>query len=148
MSPYTNFHAPRKSLSERIQIGHKSGFYLLLLFFLYYYYSFIVNVKPPGHRFGFSLAWDWQYVSNWMIISSFYHLSSRSMYVVIMKKCNDMPCQNWFQTCFHFPWSMCRWKVPESLSHSLMHQHPIAGAICSIQRKIESIIPVKLWRYS
>jgi hypothetical protein len=25
MSPYTNFHAPRTSLSARIQIGHKSG---------------------------------------------------------------------------------------------------------------------------
>ena len=25
MSPHTNFHAPRTSLSGRIQIGHKSG---------------------------------------------------------------------------------------------------------------------------
>jgi hypothetical protein len=29
----------------------------------YYYYLFIssVNIKPTRHRFGFSLAWDWQY---------------------------------------------------------------------------------------
>ena len=31
MSPYTNFLAPRTSLSGRIQIGHKSGLLLLLL---------------------------------------------------------------------------------------------------------------------
>ena len=54
MSPYTNFHAPRTSLSGRIQIGHKSGYYL-------FYYLFSVNIKPSRHRFGFSLAWDWQY---------------------------------------------------------------------------------------
>ena len=55
MSPYTNFHAPRTSLSGRIQIGHKSGY-----FFIYYYYLFSVNIKPSRHCFGFSLAWDWQ----------------------------------------------------------------------------------------
>ena len=50
MSPHTNFHAPRTSLSGRIQIGHKSGY----LFYL------SVNIKPLRHRFGFSLAWGWQ----------------------------------------------------------------------------------------
>ena len=54
MSLHTNFHAPRTSLYGRIQIGHKSG-YLLLLFIIY-----SVNIKPPRHRFGFSLAWGWQ----------------------------------------------------------------------------------------
>ena len=49
MSPHTNFHAPGTSLSWRIQIGHKSG-----LFIIYYYLS--VSIKPPRHRFGFSLA--------------------------------------------------------------------------------------------
>ena len=53
MSPHTNFHAPRTSLSGRIQIGHKSG-YLLFIIYL------SVNIKPPRHRFGFSLAWGWQ----------------------------------------------------------------------------------------
>ena len=52
MSPHTNFHAPGTSLSGRIQIGHKSG--------LFIYYLFSVNIKPPRHRFGFSLAWVWQ----------------------------------------------------------------------------------------
>ena len=58
MSLHTNFHAPRMSLSGRIQIGHKSGFY-------YYYYLLFIYlsaiIKPPRHRFGFSLAWGWQY---------------------------------------------------------------------------------------
>jgi hypothetical protein len=35
MSPYTNFHAPRTSLSGRIQIGQKSGFYYYYLFIIY-----------------------------------------------------------------------------------------------------------------
>ena len=52
MSPYTICLAPRTSLSWRIQIGHKSG----LLFMS------SVNIKPTRHRFGFSLAWDWQYM--------------------------------------------------------------------------------------
>ena len=25
-------------------------------------YLFSVNIKPPRHRFGFSLAWVWQYL--------------------------------------------------------------------------------------
>ena len=45
--------APRTSLSGRIQIGNKSGY-----LFIIYYLS--VNIKPPRHRFGFSLAWGWQ----------------------------------------------------------------------------------------
>ena len=53
MSPHTTFHAPRTSLSGRIQIGHKSGF------IIYFYLS--VNIKPPRLRFVFSLAWGWQY---------------------------------------------------------------------------------------
>ena len=53
MSPHTNFHAPRTSLSGRIQIGHKSGLFIIL---------FSVNIKPPRHRFGFSLAWGWQFI--------------------------------------------------------------------------------------
>ena len=59
MSPHSNFHAPRTSLSGRIQIGHKSGCgdYVNYLFIL-----FSVNIKPPRHRFGFSLAWGWQYL--------------------------------------------------------------------------------------
>ena len=56
MSPHTNLHAPGTSLSGRIQIGHKSGF---IYFYLFYYYL-SVNIKPPRHRFGFSLAWGWQ----------------------------------------------------------------------------------------
>ena len=52
MSPYTNFLAPRSSLSGRIQIGHKSGFIIFIIS--------SVNIKPTRHRFGFSLAWDWQ----------------------------------------------------------------------------------------
>ena len=52
MSPHTNLHAPRTSLSGRIQIGHKGGFY----YFHYYYLSFSVNIKPPRHRFGLSLC--------------------------------------------------------------------------------------------
>jgi hypothetical protein len=28
-----------------------------------YFYLFRVNIKPPRHRFGFSLAWGWQYAS-------------------------------------------------------------------------------------
>ena len=53
MSPHTNFHAPGTSLSGRIQIEQKSG---LLLFII----ISSVNIKPPRHRFGFSLAWGWQ----------------------------------------------------------------------------------------
>jgi hypothetical protein len=34
MSPYTNFHAPRTSLSGRIQIGHKSGYLLFIIIYL------------------------------------------------------------------------------------------------------------------
>ena len=56
MSPHTNFHAPRTSLSGRIQIGHKSGLFIYLFIYL-----FSVNIKPPRHRFGFSLAWGWQF---------------------------------------------------------------------------------------
>ena len=34
-----------------------------ILFIIIYYYLllFSVNTKPSSHRFGFSLAWDWQY---------------------------------------------------------------------------------------
>ena len=28
---------------------------------IYLFYLFSVNIKPPRHRFGFSLAWGWQY---------------------------------------------------------------------------------------
>ena len=59
MSPYPNFLAPRTSLSGRIQIGHKSGF---IIYFIIIISS--VNIKPTKHRFGFSLAWDWQNESN------------------------------------------------------------------------------------
>ena len=51
------FFAPRSSLSGRIQIGHKSGFIFIIII---YYYYLSVNIKPPRHRFGFSIAWDWQ----------------------------------------------------------------------------------------
>jgi hypothetical protein len=34
------------------KLGQKSGYLLFILF--------SVNIKPPRHRFGFSLAWDWQ----------------------------------------------------------------------------------------
>jgi hypothetical protein len=34
--------------------------YLFILFIIYYY-LFSVNITPSRHRFGFSLAWDWQY---------------------------------------------------------------------------------------
>jgi hypothetical protein len=64
MSPYTNFLAPRSSLSGRIQIGHKSGLLLLfIIIYLFIYFIYSVNIKPTRHRFGFSLAWDWQYKS-------------------------------------------------------------------------------------
>ena len=63
MSLHTHFHAPRTTLSWRIQIEHKSG--SLLLLFIYYYYYLCVNIKPPGHCFGFNLAWGWQY--DWYI---------------------------------------------------------------------------------
>ena len=49
MSLHTNFHAPRTTLSWRIQIGHKSGFII-------YYFISSVNIKPPRHRFGLSLC--------------------------------------------------------------------------------------------
>jgi hypothetical protein len=61
MSPYTNCHAPRISLSVKIQIGQKSGYYLFIIFIYLFIYLFRVNIKPPRHRFGFSLAWDWQF---------------------------------------------------------------------------------------
>jgi hypothetical protein len=48
MSQHTHFHAPRKTLSWRIKIGHKGGFILFII------YS--VNIKPPWLRFGFSLC--------------------------------------------------------------------------------------------
>ena len=39
---------------------HKRGLFII------YYYLFIiiysVNIKPSRHRFGFSLAWGWQYI--------------------------------------------------------------------------------------
>ena len=57
MSPYPNFLAPRTSLSGRIQIGHKSGFIIFIIIII----MSSVNIKPTRHRFGFSLAWDWQY---------------------------------------------------------------------------------------
>ena len=53
MSLHTNFHAPRTTLSWRIQIGHKSGFIIIII------YLFIIsslNIKPPRHRFGLSLC--------------------------------------------------------------------------------------------
>ena len=58
MSLHPNFHGPGTSLSGRIQIGHKSG--LFIIYYLFIYYLFSVNIKPPRHRFGFSLAWVWQ----------------------------------------------------------------------------------------
>ena len=55
MSLHTNCHAPRTTLSGRIQIGHKGD-----LFNIYYYYSYYllcsVNIKPPRHRFGLGLC--------------------------------------------------------------------------------------------
>ena len=30
-------------------------------FLLFYLLLFIMNIKPPRHRFGFSLAWGWQF---------------------------------------------------------------------------------------
>ena len=36
MSLHTNFHAPRTTLSGRIQIGHKGGFYLFIIIIIYY----------------------------------------------------------------------------------------------------------------
>ena len=47
MSLHTNSHSPRTTLSGRIQIGHKSGYYL--------FYS-SVNIKPPRQRFGLCLG--------------------------------------------------------------------------------------------
>ena len=32
--------------------------------FIYYYYLFSVSIKPSRHRFGLSLAWDWQFTKN------------------------------------------------------------------------------------
>jgi hypothetical protein len=60
MSLHTHFYAPRKTLSWRIQIGHKSGY--LLLFIIIIIIIDTVNIKPPRHRFGFSLSWGWQYI--------------------------------------------------------------------------------------
>ena len=55
MSPHTNVHAPGTTLSGRIQIGHKSGYYLLLLLFS-------VNIKPPrGIALALAFARGWQY---------------------------------------------------------------------------------------
>ena len=55
MSLHKNCHTTRTTLSGRIQIGHKSGYLLFI-------YCLSVNIKPPRHRFGFSLAWGWQFV--------------------------------------------------------------------------------------
>jgi hypothetical protein len=82
MSPHTNFNAPKTSLSGRIQIGHKSGLLAIhlaaeairlaaeairlaaeairLAAEAIRIYLFSVNIKPPRHRFGYSLAWGWQ----------------------------------------------------------------------------------------
>ena len=71
MSPHTNFHAPRTSLSGRIQIGHKSGLLaaeairlaaeaIRLAAEAIRIYLFSVNIKHPRHCFGFCLAWGWQ----------------------------------------------------------------------------------------
>ena len=51
MSLQTHFHANRTTLSWRIQIWHKSGFY-------YHYLLFFssVNIKRPRHQFGLSLC--------------------------------------------------------------------------------------------
>jgi hypothetical protein len=54
MSPHTDLHAPRTSRSKRIQIRHKNGFIIIYFLFI----ISIVNIKPPRHRFGLSLAWD------------------------------------------------------------------------------------------
>ena len=59
MSLHTNLSAPRTTLSGRIQIGHKSGLFIYFLF-LIIIIIYGVNIKPPWHRFGFSLAWGWQ----------------------------------------------------------------------------------------
>ena len=32
------------------------------LIIIYYLFIYSVNIKPSRHRFGFSLAWDWQYI--------------------------------------------------------------------------------------
>jgi hypothetical protein len=79
MSSHTN--APRSSLSGRIQIGHKSGLLdveairlaaeakrlaaeaICLAAEAIRIYLFSVNIKPPRHCFGFSLAWGWQYLT-------------------------------------------------------------------------------------
>jgi hypothetical protein len=37
--------------------------------FIFIYLLFSVNIKPPRHRFGFSLAWDWQ-LEDFEIISN------------------------------------------------------------------------------
>ena len=81
MSPYTNFHAPRTSLSGRIQIGQKSGY----LFIFIYYYLFSVNIKPPRHRFGFSLARDWQFwwLGLWRLHSQYVLIISSSCFTEV-----------------------------------------------------------------
>ena len=30
------------------------------IFIIYYLFIYSVNINPPRHRFGFSLAWGWQ----------------------------------------------------------------------------------------
>jgi hypothetical protein len=62
MSPQTHFHAPRTSLSGRIQIGHKVAAEFMCICCGGYANCLSVNIKPPRHPFGFSLAWDWQYM--------------------------------------------------------------------------------------
>ena len=76
MSPHTNVHAPGTSLSGRIQIGHKSG--LLLLFYL------SVNIKPPRHRFGFSLAWGWQLMFTSVLIPYIRWKPVRPIFLVLI----------------------------------------------------------------
>ena len=75
MSLHTNFHAPRATLSGRIQIGHKSGYY-------YYYYLFSVHIKPPKHRFGLSLCLG---LAIWLGRGGYHSLKVKNKY------CSDCP---------------------------------------------------------
>ena len=72
---HANFHVPRKTFSDRIQIGHKRGFYYYLLFIS------SVNIKPPRHRFGFSLAWGWQYMSLCDRVGSYRRVARKEMVI-------------------------------------------------------------------
>ena len=61
MSLHKKCHAPRTTLSGRIQIGHKRGYHLFTIISLLFIIIFLVWIwNLPGIALALDFAWGWQ----------------------------------------------------------------------------------------